>query len=274
MPHMEEMRTVSKKQLYLVGGVAGLVLVILTTLISYYRIKFKQTENELAAAQANLTTSRKESKELKRELKKTQNDLEAKKYRIKIIEGTIAEVQQDVTKLSKAKADVEAEKQKLLNEKKQREEEYQDLVDSLHKEIENKEIMITELRGKLTVNLMDKILFDSGEARIKNKGKQVLDKIAETFLNRHPDREIRVEGHTDNRAFRGSLLGNWDLSAARAISAVRYLQKHAGVDATRLAAVGYAHHHPIDTNDTSEGRARNRRIEIIVMPPTAESTPQ
>ena len=262
----------SKKQLYLVGGVAGLILVVLTALISYYRVKFKQTENELATEQANLATSRKESKDLKRKLDKTQGDLEAKKYRIKIMEGTIAEVQQDVTKLSKAKAEVEAEKQKLLKEKRQREEEYQDLVDSLHQEIENKEIMITELRGKLTVNLMDKILFDSGEARIKTEGKQVLDKIAETFLNRYPDREIRVEGHTDNRPFRGSLLGNWDLSTARAISAVRYLQEHAGVDAARLAAAGYAHYHPIDTNDTSAGRARNRRIEIIVMPPKTEGT--
>ena len=262
----------SKKQLYLVGGVAGLILVLLTAMISYHRVRFKRTETELFTEQANLAACLEESKNLHSSLKKTQHDLEAKKYRIKIIEGTIAEVQQDVTKLSKAKAEVEAEKQKLLNEKKQREEEYQDLVDSLHQEIENKEIMITELRGKLTVNLMDKILFDSGEARIKNKGKQVLDKIAETFLNRYPDREIRVEGHTDNRAFRGSLVGNWDLSTARAISAVCYLQERAGVDASRLAAVGYAHHHPIDTNDTSAGRARNRRIEIVVMPPKTEGT--
>lgn len=261
----------SKKRLYLAGSAAGLILVVLTALIGYYRVKFKRTEVELVAEQANLATSRKESKELQRELKKTQKDLEAKKYRIKIIEGTIAEVQQDVTKLSKAKAEVEAEKQKLLKEKKDREEEYQDLVDSLQQEIENKEIMITELQGKLTVNLMDKILFDSGDARIKTEGKQVLDKIAETFLNRYPDREIRVEGHTDNRPFRGALIGNWDLSTARAISAVRYLQKHAGVEATRLAAVGYAHYHPIDTNDTSSGRARNRRIEIIVMPPKPEA---
>lgn len=262
----------SRRQLYLVGGVAALILVLLTTLISYYRVKYKRTEKELVTEQANLVTSREESKKLQRDLNKTQRDLEAKKYRIKIMEGTIAEVQQDVTKLSKAKAEVEAEKQKLLKEKEQREEEYQDLVDSLHQEIENKEIMITELRGKLTVNLMDKILFDSGEARIKNKGKQVLDKIAETFLNRYPDREIRVEGHTDNRPFKGSLQGNWELSTARAISAVRYLQEHARVDATRLAAAGYAHYHPIDTNDTSAGRARNRRIEIVVMPQKAEGT--
>ena len=99
-------------------------------------------------------------------------------------------------------------------------------------------------------------------------GNVFLDKIAQAFLNRYPDREIRVEGHTDNVPFRGSVLNNWDLSITeRAISAVRYLQTRAGVDPARLAAVGYAYYRPIDTNKTPKGRARNRRIEIIVMPP-------
>lgn len=126
------------------------------------------------------------------------------------------------------------------------------------------------MKGQLTVNLMDKILFSSGKAAIKREGKRVLDKIAGTFLNRYPDREIRVEGHTDNVPFRGSVLNNWDLSTSRAISAVRYLQEHASVDPTHLVAVGYAYHRPIDTNNTPDGRARNRRIEIIVMPPKKE----
>ena len=118
---------------------------------------------------------------------------------------------------------------------------------------------------------MDKILFDSGRSTIKPEGKRVLEKIAKTFLNRFPDREIRVEGHTDNEPFKGSVLSNWELSTARAISAVRYLQEHANVEATRLSATGYAHYHPIDTNDTQEGKARNRRIEIIVMPPKTDT---
>ena len=261
----------SRRQLYLIGGIAGLILVLLIAMISYYRARFKQTEDELFTEQANLAQSREKSENLQRALEKTQQELEAKKYRIKILEGTIGEVQQDVSKLSKAKAEVEAEKQKLLEEKRQRDAETQDLVDSLQQEIQNQEIMITELQGMLTVNLMDKILFDSGKAEIKPEGKRVLDKIAEMFLNRYPDREIRVEGHTDDRPFRGSVMGNWNLSTARAIAAVRYLQGQAGVDATRLAAVGYAHYRPIATNGTSDGRAKNRRIEIIVMPPKENS---
>ena len=259
----------TRKQLYLIGGISGLILILLVAMISYYRARFKQTESELFTEQANLATCR-------GELKKTQQELRAKKNRIEILEGIIEEIQQDVSNLSKAKAEVEAEKQKLIEEKKRREEEYQDLVDSLQQEIQNQEITITELQGKLTVNLMDKILFDSGKAKIKPEGERVLNKIAENFLQRYPDRAIRIEGYTDNIPISNPIVKkrfptNWELSAARAIAAVRYLHERAGIDPTRLAAVGYGQHYPIDTNNTLEGRARNRRIEIIVMPPKNES---
>jgi chemotaxis protein MotB len=259
-----------KKQLYLIGGIAALVLVILVTTMSYYLFKFKKN---FETEQASRIAYENRSAKLQRELTATRAELEAKRNKIEILENTIDEIQTRASNLSEAKAKAEAEKMKLLSEKKRREdelkrraEEFRDLRESLQREIQDKEITITELRGQLTVNLMDKILFDSGKSQIKSDGKRVLNQIAKTFLNRYPDREIRVEGHTDNVPFKGSLLNNWDLSTARAISAVRYLQVHAGVDAIRLAAVGYAYYRPIDTNETTEGRARNRRIEIIVMP--------
>ncbi|MCZ6679296.1 MAG: OmpA family protein [Candidatus Poribacteria bacterium] len=266
---MEErnlLTSMDRKQLYLLGGVAGLILVVVA-MMSYYIFTFKKS---FETEQASRIAYEGKSAELQRELTTTQAALEAKKNKIGILESTIDEIQQRASNLSEAKAKAEAEKMKLFAEKRQREEEFRDLRESLQKEIQDKEIVITELRGMLTVNMMDKILFDSGKAQIKPEGKRVLEKIAETFLNRYPDREIRVEGHTDNVPFKGLVLNNWDLSTARAISAVRYLQEQAGVDPIRLAAVGYAFYRPIDTNDTPEGRARNRRIEIIVMPPKKE----
>jgi len=257
----------NKKQLYIIAGTAGLILVILVTLIAYYRVKFENTESELATEHASRVQYQEDSVRLDRELNQSQEEVAAKINKIEILEDTIGEIQQRSVNLSKAKAEIEAKKRKLEDEKRKRETEYKDLVGSLQQEIQNKEVKISELRGMLTVNLMDKILFDSGRSVIKPAGKRVLDKIAETFLNRYPDREIRVEGHTDAEPFRGTALNNWDLSTERAISAVRYLQEHANVDASRLAAVGYAYYRPIDTNDTREGRARNRRIEIVVMPP-------
>ena len=260
-----------KRQLYLLGAIAGAVLLLLATIMSYYIFKFKgnfETEQESRIAYE------KKSQQLQSELTTTQAELEAKKNKIDLLEDTIDEVQDRATNLNEAKAKAEAEAMKLRLEEqrrqeelKRKEEEFRDLRAELQKEIDAKEITITTLKGQLTVNLMDKILFDSGKAEIKTDGKRVLDKIAKTFLNRFPDREIRVEGHTDNVPFRGSVLNNWDLSTQRAISAVRYLQTRAGVDPARLAAVGYAYYRPIDTNKTREGRARNRRIEIIVMPP-------
>ena len=256
-----------KRQVYIIGGAAGLILVILVALIAYYRVKFKHTEDALATEKASRVKFQDESKRLERELNQSQEEVAAKIIKIEILEETIGEIQQQAVNLSKAKAKIEAEKRKLEEERRKREAEYQDLVGSLEQEIKNREIQITELQGMLTVNLMDKILFDSGRSVIKPAGKRILDKIATTFLNRYPDREIRVEGHTDNLPFKGSVQNNWDLSTERAISAVRYLQEHANVAPSRLAAVGYAFHRPIDTSETREGRARNRRIEIVVMPP-------
>ena len=260
-----------KKQLYLISGIAGAILLLLVTIMSYYIFKFK---GNFEAEQASRITYEKKSEQLQGELTTTQAELEAKKNKITLLEDTIDEVQTRATNLTEAKAKAEAEAMELLSEKqrrqdelKRKEAEFQDLRQELQKEIDAKEITITTLQGQLTVNLMDKILFASGKAEIKTDGKRVLDKIAQAFLNRYPDREIRVEGHTDNVPFRGSVLNNWDLSTQRAISAVRYLQTRAGVDTARLAAVGYAYYRPIDTNKTPKGRSRNRRIEIIVMPP-------
>lgn len=267
-----------KKQLYLIGAVAGAILLLFATVMSYYIFKFK---NNFEAEQESRITYEKKSEQLQSDLTTTQAELKAKKNKINLLEDTIDEVQARASNLTEAKARAEAEATKLLAEKqrrqeelKRKEEEFRDLRQELQKEIDAKEITITTLRGQLTVNLMDKILFASGKAEIKTDGKRVLDKIAKTFLNRFPDREIRVEGHTDNVPFRGSVLNNWDLSTQRAISAVRYLQTRAGVDPARLAAVGYAYYRPIETNKTREGRARNRRIEIIVMPPKPAETPE
>ena len=78
---------------------------------------------------------------------------------------------------------------------------------------------------------------------------------------------IRIEGHTDNTPIGGDALRNWNLSTERAIAAVKYLQEHANVSAERLAATGYAFYQPIDTAETLEAKAKNRRIEIILVPP-------
>lgn len=147
--------------------------------------------------------------------------------------------------------------------------EYESLATSLDQEIRAGRIQLTELQGKVTVRMAEKVLFPSGSAVINAEGKQTLQKVAEAFKG-VKGRIIRVEGHTDNVPIHTERFpSNWELSAARAIAVVRYLQDR-GVDPEVLGAAGYAEYQPIASNDTAEGKAQNRRIEIsLAAPPTA-----
>ncbi|MCK9364618.1 MAG: OmpA family protein [Syntrophales bacterium] len=145
---------------------------------------------------------------------------------------------------------------------------YENLLEKMDNEIKQGQIAITELKGKLTVDVVDKILFDSGKAEIKPEGLEVLGRVVD-ILTAETDKVIRVEGHTDNVPIKGNLAKqyptNWELSAARALTVVRYLETQ-GLDPHKLAAVAFGEHRPVAENDTPEGRARNRRIAIVLQP--------
>jgi chemotaxis protein MotB len=142
------------------------------------------------------------------------------------------------------------------------------LEDQMRNELQSKDITISELQGKLTVNILDRILFDSGEAVLKAEGEKILQQIA-NVLKQYPNRQIHVIGHTDNvpikAVARNRFPSNWELSTARANAAVRFLSESGGVDPRRLGAVGYGEFHPIADNSTAEGRAKNRRIALVVL---------
>jgi chemotaxis protein MotB len=144
---------------------------------------------------------------------------------------------------------------------------YEDLLERMKSEISKGEVTISELKGKLTVNLVESVLFDSGKAEVKPNGLVVLQKVIDILKNLK-DKSIRIEGHTDNVPIVGALSRryptNWELSAARAINVARYLQQQ-GIDPDHLAAVAYGEYKPVAPNDTDEGRAKNRRIEIVLV---------
>ncbi len=146
---------------------------------------------------------------------------------------------------------------------------YDELVGNLKNEISSGQIQVTELKGKLTLNMVEKILFNSGQANVKESGKEVLDRIAAALKNLQ-DKDIRVEGYTDNvplsPKLRDRFPTNWELSTARATNVVRYLVEKNGLDPSRLIAAGFGEYHPIVTNQTEEGRAQNRRIDIVLVP--------
>lgn len=145
---------------------------------------------------------------------------------------------------------------------------YDQLVGNLKDQINSGQIQITQLAGRLSVNMVDKILFNSGEANVKPEGEKVLTQVGAALKNIQ-DKAIRVEGHTDNVPISGSLkerfASNWELSTARATAVVRYLQDKASIPPERLIAAGYGEHRPVAQNTTPEGRAQNRRIEIVLV---------
>jgi chemotaxis protein MotB len=128
------------------------------------------------------------------------------------------------------------------------------------------EELTVEMRdGKVYISLSDKLLFKSGDANVEPKGKEALKKVAEV-LNKNQDVGIAVEGHTDNVPVKTVLYkDNWDLSAARATNVVRLLSEH-GMDPKRLTASGKGEFFPVADNSTTEGKAKNRRTELVLTP--------
>jgi chemotaxis protein MotB len=132
--------------------------------------------------------------------------------------------------------------------------------------IDSGRLRVSIVRNRMVVELPDNVLFDSGQAELKPEGAATLSEVA-TVLSSIEGRVFQIAGHTDNVPIRSRRYGsNWELSTARAVVVARYLIETAGMTADRISAAGYADTVPIESNDTEEGRARNRRIEIVLMP--------
>lgn len=118
----------------------------------------------------------------------------------------------------------------------------------------------------LVVTFVSEVLFDSGMAKIRSDAHKVLDKVAVVLKGQVADKNIAIEGHTDNEPIKKSgWKSNWELSTARATSVLHYLEGK-GIKPARLQATGYGEYRPVASNDTVEGRQKNRRVEIIILP--------
>ena len=127
------------------------------------------------------------------------------------------------------------------------------------------ELTVSQKNGRVYVSLQESLLFPSGSAVVNPKGKQALATLAQV-LNVNPDINVNIEGHTDSIPIRGKYEDNWALSTARAASIVRVLVNDYQVAPTRVIASGHSSYDPVDTNATTDGRAKNRRTEIILSP--------
>jgi len=146
---------------------------------------------------------------------------------------------------------------------------YNALIDTLRSKLESKEATIKEYREKLTLTFVNKILFGRAAVRISSDGKRVLRKTGEGLKN-IPYGKIRIVGHTDSDPIRSKYRriypSNWELSSARAAAVARFFQKTVGIDPERMEIIGMAFTQPVADNETKEGKARNRRVEVIIVP--------
>jgi chemotaxis protein MotB len=144
------------------------------------------------------------------------------------------------------------------------------LVTSLKGALDNmddEDIQINVDKGVVFISISDKLLFKSGSYELSGRAKEVLGKVAKV-VNNKPNMDVMVEGHTDNKGVLSTAgyKDNWDLSVMRATAVVRVLQDDLGVNPERLIAAGRSYYMPVSDNDSADGRSKNRRTRIIILP--------
>ncbi len=164
----------------------------------------------------------------------------------------------DVEKISKLKRELtDLEKAKL------------ELEERLKSEIKDGSIVVENLEKGLVITFVAEVLFASGKSELRKDSLGKLDRVARVLNTTVRDHNVGVEGHTDNVPIKYSgWKSNWELSTARALSVLHYLENGKKVDPIRLSATGFGEHHPVASNAAKEGRQKNRRVEIVILPKT------
>lgn len=239
-----------------------------------------QLQDDLSALNARLVDVLKQNSKLQRDLlaagatqERQEDNLTQRQKKIEAMRQQLDDMQQTNDSLLATIQDLNRalEKEKIAREARlaKVKNTYDQLVGALEQEIKRGELTISNLEGQLSVNLLNQILFDSGETSIKPEGKKVLKSLGDV-LNKFPDKALQIEGHTDNVQISSRLKEkyptNWELSTARATSVVHFLQDAVGLPGDRLVASGYSQYRPVADNGTPEGRAQNRRIQILLVP--------
>ncbi len=164
------------------------------------------------------------------------------------------------------RADVEKISQ-LKNELSELERAKAELEERLKREIGDKQVSIEMAERGLVITFVAEVLFDSGKSKLKSEALESLTKISDVLKTTVRDLKVGIEGHTDNVPIKYSgWKSNWELSSARAMSVLHYLIDTDGLEPERLSATGYGEYHPVASNDTAEGRQKNRRVEIVILP--------
>ncbi|HRN57967.1 MAG TPA: OmpA family protein [Agriterribacter sp.] len=232
-------------------------------------------ESDLAILRKNLRESNQQYEDLKKQLSdiasaKSLKEQELDKAR-QLLSSTEQQLSSTQEQLSSTALTIEEQQkrlealQKLIDQQRSVVENLRNTINKALGQYKAEDLDVFVKDGKVYVSLQEKLLFKSGSAVVGKEGQEALGKIAQV-LNTDPKIQIVVEGHTDSIPIRRTFEDNWALSTARAVSIVRILTKDYQVDPARVVASGHSYFDPRDTNATPEGRALNRRTEIILSP--------
>jgi chemotaxis protein MotB len=235
--------------------------------------ELNSTETQLAGERQQLADLQAKYRKMQNTNMSLKNTIEDLKFELRQEKTAVIEKEKDISELDLHKKKIEADLEQQLAKKEQEVERLtktrREIEDNLKEQIEKGDIKIKQIESKLEVTFANKILFSSGSVKIKAKGKELLSTLADT-LRDEKGKNIVVEGHTDDvqigKSLQSKFPTNWELSAARAAAVVRYLQDNAGIEPQRLTASGFSHFQPVASNKTAEGRSRNRRIDIVLLP--------
>jgi len=233
--------------------------------------EFDKLQSEKNQEIASLQSSRSALEQQVRNLESQRDSLEKQRDSLTKEKDSLTRENDSLAKqrdsLAQQVAALDAQRTQLQATEKQSEARYDALLANLSEELRKGQLQVRQLKGMLTVDVAEQLFFDSGRANLKDTGKQVLQKVAES-LKGYEDKAVRIVGHTDNvpitKGLQKVFPSNWELSAARATTVVRFLQD-AGIAPERLVATGRAEYAPVSPNDTTEGRQKNRRIEITLI---------
>jgi chemotaxis protein MotB len=215
-------------------------------------------QSEVARSRTQMAATRSKSDELGAEAATLRDRISALENDRSKLASNLSATQKEMDELRRAHTQAE-----------QRSELYRTLMTKLRSMIDAHTLDVEIRKGKMVVKLADQILFDPGHAELKTAGAGALRQVA-AVLREIPDRDFLVAGHTDNRPIRASTYrSNWELSTARAVTVVQFLQAE-GLDPRHLAAAGYSEFDPLGDNGQTDSRALNRRIEVVVMPKLEE----
>ncbi|WP_372768168.1 OmpA family protein [Lutibacter sp.] len=194
------------------------------------------------------------NQELLFQLEEKERKLTIESLRLEKIQSELAERSNQINELQGLIDAKEAQMQQLKN-----------AISSALLNFEGKGLTVVQKNGKIYVSMENKLLFDSGSWAVGSEGKNAVEQLA-SVLSKNPDINVLIEGHTDNVPYTGAtIIDNWDLSVKRATAIVRILQNK-GVNPTQITAAGRSEYVMVGSNTTAEGKAKNRRIEIILAP--------